>query len=161
MLVYRIALTKYADKLVASGRAARWNPNETEVIYTASSRSLACLENVVHRSQLGLNQLFSVMTIEIPDELKKDFVDHRQLPDNWREFQQMPLTQAIGEKWITDGKTAIIQVPSAIIEEEVNYLLNPQHPDFKKIKLLRTEMFVFDVRIKAPLLTSPKGRNKS
>ncbi|NCD68463.1 RES family NAD+ phosphorylase [Mucilaginibacter agri] len=148
MLVYRIALTKYADKLFASGRAARWNPNETEVIYTASSRSLACLENVVHRSQLGLNQLFSVMTIEIPDELKKDIVNHTELPHDWREFQQMPLTQAIGEKWIKGGKTATMQVPSAIIEEETNYLLNPKHPDFKKIKLLRTEMFVFDVRIK-------------
>ena len=58
MFVYRIALIKYANSLKASGRAARWNPNETEVIYTSANRSLACMENVVHRGQLGLNQVF-------------------------------------------------------------------------------------------------------
>jgi RES domain-containing protein len=148
MLVYRITLTKFSDKLVASGRAARWNPNETEVIYTASSRSLACLENVVHRSQLGLNQLFSVMTIEVPDSVKKEIVKLGSLPHDWREFAQMPLTQSIGENWLNKAQTAILQVPSSIIEEEVNYLINPQHSDFRKIKLLRSEKFVFDMRIK-------------
>lgn len=150
MLVYRITLTKFADKLVASGRAARWNPNETEVIYTASSRSLACLENVVHRSQLGLNQLFSVMTIEVPDSVRKEIVKLSDLPVDWREFAQMPLTQNIGENWLTKAQTAILQVPSSIIEEEANYLINPQHPDFKKVKLINTDKFVFDMRIKNP-----------
>jgi RES domain-containing protein len=135
MLVYRITLTKFADKLVASGRAARWNPNETEVIYTASSRSLACLENVVHRSQLGLNQLFSIMIIEVPDSVKKQIVKLDDLPADWRELNK--------------AQTAILQVPSSIIEEEVNYLINPQHPDFKKIKLSKTDRFLFDLRIKA------------
>jgi RES domain-containing protein len=148
MLVYRITLTKFADKLVASGRAARWNPNETEVIYTASSRSLACLENVVHRSQLGLNQLFSVMTIEVPDSVRKQIVKPDDLPADWKEFAQMPLTQSIGEKWLGEAQTAILQVPSSIIEEEANYLINPHHPDFRKIKLLRIDPFLFDVRIK-------------
>ncbi|OKS85217.1 RES family NAD+ phosphorylase [Mucilaginibacter polytrichastri] len=150
MLIYRITLSKFADKLMASGRAARWNPNETEVIYTASSRSLACLENVVHRSQVGLNQLFSILTIEVPDNLKKGVIKLSDLPTDWREFAQMPLTQNIGENWLTKSETAILQVPSSIIEEEVNYLINPQHIDFKKIKLLRTDRFVFDMRIKSP-----------
>jgi RES domain-containing protein len=150
MLVYRITLTKFADKLVTSGRAARWNPNETEVIYTASSRSLACLENVVHRSQLGLNQLFSVMTIEVPDSVKKEIVKLNDLPPDWREFAQMPLTQSMGENWLNKAQTAILQVPSSIIEEEVNYLINPKHPDFRKIKLLNSDKFIFDMRIKNP-----------
>ena len=67
MLVFRIALTKYAKILVASGRAARWNSNDVKVIYTANSRALACLENVVHRSKLGLSANFSLMQIGIPD----------------------------------------------------------------------------------------------
>ena len=149
MLIYRITLTKFADKLVASGRAARWNPNETEVIYTASSRSLACLENVVHRSQLGLNQLFSVMTIEVPDSVKKEIVKLNDLPTDWREFAQMPLTQDIGQNWLNKAQTALLQVPSSIIDEEMNYLINPHHPDFRKVKLLRSDRFVFDMRIKA------------
>jgi len=148
MFVYRIVLAKFSDSLRASGRAARWNSNDIEMIYTASSRSLACLENVVHRSQLGLNQLFSVMTIEIYDNLKPETVSLTDLPKDWREFHHMPLTQQIGEKWIRAGKAAILKVPSSIIEEEANYLINPYHQDFDSIKLIKTEPFTFDKRIK-------------
>jgi RES domain-containing protein len=149
MLVYRIALTQYAGSLKASGRAARWNPNKVEVIYTSSSRSLACLENVVHRSQLGLNQLFSVMTIEISDSIKKEIIKPDSLPEDWKEFYQMPYTQAIGTKWIESNKTAVLQIPSSIIDGDLNYLINPLHPDFKLIRLIKTEPFLFDTRIKA------------
>ena len=148
MLVYRIVLSKYAGKLVASGRAARWNPNEVEMIYTASSRSLACLENVVHRNQVGLSQLFSIMTIQCPNEISIQTLSLNDLPGNWTDFDQMTVTQSIGEKWIKESKTAILQVPSSIVNEEVNYLLNPNHKDFDLIKLVKIQPFVFDDRIK-------------
>ncbi|RYE28933.1 MAG: RES domain-containing protein [Sphingobacteriaceae bacterium] len=148
MFVYRITLSIYADVLKASGRAARWNPNKTEPIYVASNRSLACLENVVHRGQLGLSQTFSIMTIEISDQIKKEKIDLKDLPKDWKEFYQMPVTQQLGEQWLNAGKTAILEVPSSIIEEEVNYLINPLHPDFKFIKLIKTDTFLFDQRIK-------------
>jgi len=150
MLVYRIALSAYADKLIASGRAARWNPNDVKMIYTASSRSLACLENAVHRSQAGLNQLFNVMTIECPDHLAIKTINLRDLPDNWADFDQMRATQQIGEKWIKENETAILRVPSSIINEEVNYLLNLDHQDFKLIRLIKSQPFIFDKRIKQP-----------
>lgn len=148
MQVFRIALTKYAGALVASGRAARWNPNDVEVIYSAGSRSLACLENVVHRNQIGLNNSFQVMTIEIPDDIMVLSIELKKLPSNWVIFENMPLTQAMGENWITEGKSAVLKVPSSIIPAEYNYLINPHHPDFKLIKLLKSESFVFDKRIK-------------
>lgn len=148
MLVFRIALAKYANSLISSGRAARWNPNETDMIYTACSRSLACLENVVHRNQIGLNQAFKVMTIEIPDDISIISLDVRKLPANWTEFQSMPSTQALGSDWINTNKSAVLKVPSAIINAEYNYLLNPLHVDFKSIKLLKSETFIFDRRIK-------------
>lgn len=148
MQVFRIALAKYAEKLSSSGRAARWNPNEVEMIYTASSRSLACLENVVHRNQIGLNQAFKVMTIEIPDDIRIIQLDIKKLPVDWTEFQNMPLTQALGADWIQDQKSAVLKVPSSIISSEYNYLINPLHPDFKSIKLLKSEVFIFDRRIK-------------
>ncbi|WP_183575738.1 RES family NAD+ phosphorylase [Mucilaginibacter sp. X5P1] len=148
MLVYRIVLAKYAGKLIASGRAARWNPNEVEMIYTASSRSLACLENVVHRNQVGLSQLFSILTIECPDHIKIKTIALNDLPENWTDFGQMILTQGIGEKWIRENETAILQVPSSIVHEEVNYLINPNHRDFASIKLIKAHPFVFDDRIK-------------
>jgi len=148
MFIYRIALSIYANALKASGRAARWNLNETEMIYTSSSRSLACLENVVHRGQLGLSQVFSVMTIQIDDEIEKEKIRLNDLPVDWKEFYRMPMTQAIGEKWISTERTAVMEVPSSIVEEEVNYLINPKHPDFNLIKLIKTDPFVFDKRIK-------------
>jgi RES domain-containing protein len=149
MLVYRIALAKYADSLKASGRAARWNPNDFQMIYTSSSRALACLENIVHRSQVGLMSLFSVMVIEIPDKLKQEQVTLNDLPSDWKEYGQMLSTQSTGEHWLRGAKSAILKVPSAIIEEEVNYLINPLHKDFLSIKLIATEPFVFDSRLKS------------
>lgn len=148
MQVFRIALAKYATTLNASGRAARWNPNDVEMIYTASSRSLACLENVVHRNQVGLNHLFKVMTIVIPDDLCILSIEQKKLPANWTEFGQIPITQKLGEDWIKEKKSAILKVPSSIIHAEYNYVINPLHQDFKSIKLLKSEDFIFDKRIK-------------
>lgn len=148
MEVYRITLAKFSTDLRASGRAARWNSNDVSVIYTASSRSLACLENVVHRNQLGLSALFRVMTIEIPGDVNIQAIDKGQLHEDWKDFGNMYLTQQIGDLWVSKMETAILKVPSSIIEMEYNYLINPMHADFKKIKLLQTVPFVFDERIK-------------
>jgi RES domain-containing protein len=148
MLVYRITLTKYAGKLFASGNAARWNPNDVKVIYTASSRSLACLENAVHRSQAGLSQLFSIMTIEIPDHIKPKIIRLTDLPPDWTDYNRLYITQHIGQAWIKENESVILQVPSSLIEEEVNYLLNPDHKDFEQIKVIKTQPFVFDKRLK-------------
>lgn len=149
MLVYRIILSKYANKLIASGRAARWNPNDVEMIYAASSRSLACLENVVHRSGTGLTLPFDVLTIEVPHQLKIKKINLKDLPADWKDYDRVYLTQRIGEKWINDKETAVLQVPSSIVSEEVNYLLNPKHKDFGEIKIIKREPFIFDSRIKA------------
>lgn len=149
MLVFRIVLTKYAHRLIASGRAARWNSNDVKVIYTSSSRALSCLENVVHRSKLGLSSNFSVMQIEIPSTITITEVHLADLPKNWNQFEQMHAMQKIGDKWVKEAKAAILKVPSSIIPEEYNFLLNPNHPDFDKIKLVGTHPFLFDDRIKS------------
>jgi RES domain-containing protein len=148
MLVYRIILARYSGKLIASGRAARWNPNEVNIIYTASSRSLACLENAVHRSQAGLSHLFDIMTIEIPEPFKTKIIPLDDLTANWTDYDQMYITQSLGERWVKENESLILQVPSSIIAEEINYLINPNHKDFEKIKVIKTQPFVFDKRIK-------------
>jgi RES domain-containing protein len=147
MHVYRITLEKYADALMASGNPARWNSKDVKMIYTTSSRALACLENVVHRGALGLQRLFRTMVIEIPDGIPITIIKKEDLPPDWHLFENFPSTQALGDAWIRKGETPILQVPSAIIAEECNYLLNPLHNDFRKIKLIRTEPFAFDARI--------------
>lgn len=149
MIVFRITLAKYAHQLMASGRAARWNSNDVKLVYTSSSLSLACLENVVHRSHLGLNQQFRALKIEIPDFLKVEEIDVTTLKKNWTSFELIPLTQKIGDDWIKSMRTCILKVPSSIIFQEYNYLINPKHPDFKEIKIVSSDFFVFDHRIKS------------
>ena len=149
MLVYRITKAIYADRLVASGGAARWNSRGQFVIYTAATRALACLENVVHRSGEGLIDAFRVMNVDIPDTLVIERISLETLPPDWRDFHQYDACQRIGGEWLRKGQSAILQVPSAIISNEWNYLLNPAHPDFSRIKLVGVEPFMFDPRIKA------------
>lgn len=149
MIVFRITLAKYAHELMASGRAARWNSNDVKLVYTSSSLSLACLENVVHRSHLGLNQQFRALKIEIPNSLKVEEIDVTTLKKNWTSFELIPLTQKIGDDWIKSMRTCILKVPSSIIFQEYNYLINPKHPDFKEIKIVSSDFFVFDHRIKS------------
>jgi RES domain-containing protein len=148
MIIYRITLAVYADKLVASGTPGRWNSRHVKMIYAANSRSLACLENVVHRNALGLTGKFSVILIEVPETLKVEELKSTELKKGWHLFESMPYTQETGDKWIMDNQSAILKVPSVIVPGEHNYLLNPNHPDFNKIKLLKSEPFVFDARIK-------------
>ena len=147
MIVYRITLKQFSHQLYASGRVARWNSKGTFVIYTAGSRSLACLENLVHRSGEGLDAGFRVMVIEIPNEVKMEQVASDDLPTTWRDFSQQYATRAVGDRWINEGKSAVLRVPSAIIPEEFNYLINPHHKDFERITLLGVDPFSFDKRL--------------
>jgi RES domain-containing protein len=148
MIVYKITLAEYADALSVSGNAARWNSKDVKVIYTAGSRSLACLENVVHRSSRGLQGNFRTLVIEIPDSLKIIVVDKSSLIPHWQSFSHMPYTQQRGDKWVKEGLSAVMRVPSVVIAEEYNFILNPAHKDFSKIKLLKVEPFEFDSRLR-------------
>lgn len=147
MKVYRITLKEYADELFASGRKARWNSNGVFMIYAASSRALACLENVVHRSGEGLNESFRTMVIQIPDEMVVPEVNTYELPVNWKDFDQQYVTRSIGDQWIKSQKSAVLKVPSVIISEEHNFLFNPAHHGFTNIQLEAVDPFIFDPRL--------------
>ncbi len=146
MIVYRITLAQFSGSLYASGRVARWNSKGTFMIYSAGSRSLACLENLVHRSGEGLDAGFRVMAIDIPAELAVEEISQNQLPLNWREFSEQTVTRSLGDNWVKQGKSAVLKVPSAIIPEEFNYIINPNHRDFQRINLKSTDPFSFDRR---------------
>lgn len=147
MIVYRITTKEWSRKLSASGNAARWNSKGNFVIYTAESRALACLENMVHRSGVGSNALYRVMLINVPDKLKIETLDVSKLKKDWHAIQNYYYCQAIGDKWLHAGTSVALKVPSSVIKKEFNYLLNPAHADFKKIKLEGVEYFDFDDRI--------------
>ena len=86
MQVYRITLAKWSTELVASGNPARWNSKGKFVIYTAATRALACLENVVHRSGEGLDSGFNVMVISIPPKIIIKEIALTELPDDWHNY---------------------------------------------------------------------------
>lgn len=148
MYVYRICLEKWSHELKASDAGGRWNSKGKLVIYTAASRALACLENIIHRSGEGLNNSFKVLTIDIPDTIKFSEVNISTLSKNWYEFSNYSYCRNIGDKWIENCETLILKVPSAIIPAESNYLINPAHRDFKKVKIVSSENFNFDPRVK-------------
>jgi len=149
MLVYRICLTKWSKTLTASGYPARWNSKGKYVLYTAGTTALACLENVVHRSGEGLNANFKLMTIEIPSNVKIKQLKTSELQKGWHKIESYADCQKIGDKWIAASKYAVLRVPSSIINNENNYLLNVNHKDMKLIKLKSIEDFEFDTRIKS------------
>jgi RES domain-containing protein len=103
------------------------------VIYTASSIALACLENLVHRTGEGLNANFRLVEIAIPDDMPFDIIHADDLPENWHKTEGYPLCQAMGKEWVDQNKACLLQVPSSIIPDETNVLINPGHPDFGQI----------------------------
>jgi len=145
MLLYRITKAEYADKLVASGFRNRWNEDGEFVIYTSESRSLACLENLVHRSHSGNDILFRTMVIFVPDELPILHIQEQNLPKNWRECFCSACLK-LGQKWYSENRYPLLTVPTSVIPNEYNYLLNAHHPSFKRIELVSTEDFLFDSR---------------
>ena len=148
MEVYRICLAKYAGALVASGNPGRWNRRGQFVIYAAGSRALACLENVVHRSGEGLNDLFKVVVIDFPDGMAVAELILADLPTGWEAPQRYARCQPLGATWYTGRAAAVLRVPSSVIAHEFNYVFNTQHPDFARVRLVGREDFAFDPRIK-------------
>lgn len=148
MEVFRIVHSKWANSLTASGYAARWNSTGLFVIYTAENCSLACLENLVHRNGFGKDTDYSLLTISFPNTLKTLEIDSKKLPRNWNDTTENGhlICRAIGDSWLRNQQSAILFVPSAIISKERNVLINPNHPDFKKIKF-NSQEFAFDKRL--------------
>lgn len=152
MHVYRIGQTKYANDLKGSGFDARWNPNGQYVIYTGGTLALSCLEKLAHTSGTSLYAgNFSVTMYRVPDAMKIKEIKLTELMKRnleWTRVLNYPYTQSVGDKWLAERETAILKVPSAIIDLEYNYLLNPAHPDFKQIKIAAIKPFTFDSRLK-------------
>ncbi len=116
---------------------------------------MACLENLAHRSGASLAAgNFSLSIIEVADALKIEEIkieDLANLDPNWNSVDQYPLTQKLGNDWLNANTAAVLKVPSAIIDLEYNYLLNPNHASFSGIKIVSVERFRFDVRLKGNL----------
>ena len=148
MKVYRICKAQYADKLIASGQENRWNIDGMFVLYTASSISLACLENLVHTSGLIVKaNRYKLLEINIPPSAKLSKILLKNLPGDWTVERHRERTQKIGIDWYGKDAELLLQTPSAIIPEENNYLINTRHAQFSKVKISASKPFEFDGRL--------------
>jgi RES domain-containing protein len=147
MVVYRITLARWAESLTGSGYPARWNPKGYHVVYSAGSRALACLENLVHRSGEGLNAGFKITTVHIPDAVSADEILLDELPPGWHTAEGYPVCQEIGRTWLEEERSCVVKVPSSIIHDEWNLLINPKHPDFENVSIKNVRDFSFDQRL--------------
>lgn len=148
MELYRITREKYASRLEASGRSNRWNKEKQHVIYASSSRSLATLELVAHRNAIMEGLVYKTVIIKVPN--KNTFIvdiNLATLPKDWNLMKNRILTQNMGSDWYENMQSAVLKVPSAIIKEEYNYIINTMHPDFSKVKIDNIEDFIWDKRL--------------
>ena len=128
--------------------ANRWNLPGQFVIYTATTRSLACLENLVYTSGETLGSgLYVCLEIFIPDNALIATVTLKEIPLNMNREELKIATREIGNKWYTLNKELLLKVPSAIIPSENNIVINTRHTDFKRVKIINQGQFVFDKRL--------------
>ncbi len=150
MRVFRLARKKYKIELSGKGAARsgnRWNSKGTEIIYCAESRSLSMAEVAVHLTLATLPSDYEMLEIDIPTEVSKSTLKNASLPKGWEKFPHVVETQNVGDDFVWKSKTCVLKVPSAVVPGDFNYLINPNHPDFKKIKIVSKEDFPFDERL--------------
>lgn len=150
MEVYRLSRERYADSLSGAGAAikgGRWNSIGMELIYTAGNRSLAMAEVAVHFTLATLPSDYMMVTISIPSDLLIKEILEKDLPYNWNNFPHPNATQKLGDNFILENKYCIAKIPSVVTKGDYNFLINPHHQDFNKIKVIALEKFPFDRRI--------------
>lgn len=149
MIVYNIRRAQYSKQISASGVANRWNKKDEFVLYTGSSVSLAALELIAHRNSIQTSEVYKLLFIEIKFTSKDiTTIDIKTLPTNWKSIHSYPVLQQIGSKWYQNKKSLLMEVPSVLVPQEKNYLINTKHPAFKeKVRLIKAEDFTWDFRL--------------
>jgi len=145
---WRIVKAKHAatafDGEGARRSGGRWNSLGVRMVYVSVTKSLAALETLVHLT-LPVTTTFVAIPIEFEDALMEVF-PAKNLPAGWNAEPPSPISQQIGDVWVKTTRSAILALPS-VLTGETNYLLNPAHPDFKKISIGKPEPFTFDSRL--------------
>ncbi len=149
MIAWRICKAKHRAAAFSGDGAARypgrWNGAGRRIVYLGESRSLAALETLVHTEDLSM--LASMAWVAIPVEFDDTLVSvPGTLPADWSAIPPGAGTRNVGDKWIDERRSLLLRVPSVVTKGEFNYLLNPLHPDFPRIKVGRAESFNFDGR---------------
>jgi RES domain-containing protein len=151
MRVWRLCKAEHAATAFTGEGAmiypGRWHHPGTPVVYCSESRALAALEQLVHLHRNQLPPHLVCFAVEIPDGLAMSKVRLRDLPADWRGQPGPRELRDIGTRWTQLDRTVALEVPSAIVPGEHNYLLNPRHRDFGLLAIGDSEPFEFDERL--------------
>ncbi|UEG49953.1 RES family NAD+ phosphorylase [Ferruginibacter lapsinanis] len=148
MIVYRISNKVYSNDISGMGaklNGARWNSAGTAMLYTAEHISLAILEMLVNTNFKDYDIALDLLYIQLPVTSGIAEIKHGKLKADWREDSDF--TKFMGDEFIKQKQSLLLKVPSAVVSQEYNYLANPLHPDFKKIKIIKTTSFWPDKRL--------------
>lgn len=147
---WRITTRRYAESACSGAGArlegGRWNRKGVPIVYTAESLALGALEIIVH---LPDEALLYTEYVRIPvtfDSRNVNRLTLDDLPSDWNSHPPSESTQKIGTDWAQENRSLIMQVPSSVIPEESNYLINPSHPLFGSLEIGDSAPFRFDPR---------------
>lgn len=148
MIIYRLANTAFKDDLHGEGArmyGGRWNTKGLPVLYATEHISLAVLEVLVNKSTKELYQSsFHLLKIEI-EESEVHYITISDLKKNWTD--DIEYTRAIGNRFLNDPEVWILKVPSSVINEEYNFMINPYHENFKKLVIIENKLYNFNYRL--------------
>lgn len=147
---WRIVNARYA-KQVFTGEGARhdggrWNSPGVAVVYLSACRSLALLEILANARPVSPDEGYVFIEASWGESLVEALAEP-QVPRDWRAIPPPSSTAVIGDRWMAEARSAVLAVPNVIIPAESNYLINPAHPDFRRIKIGKPEPFSFDPRL--------------
>jgi RES domain-containing protein len=147
---WRISKRKYINTAF-SGEGAfryggRWNSRGVPVVYLGGNPSISALEIVVNTDDS--EDLYRIPYVLIPVDFDEALVTRPQsLPDDWKQDPPPPSCAAVGDEWLRSDRSAVLEVPSAVIPLERNFILNPLHKDFPQITIGKSQAFEFDSRL--------------
>lgn len=124
----------------------RWNPTGVPMVYASEHQSLAALEVRVHIDKTSMRKRYKNFAFHFEENLMQ-VLPAGALPKEWKQEPPPPSLQKLGGDWARSGGSAILAVPSVIIPGELNFLINPRHPDFSKIRIDPPADFAFDLRL--------------
>lgn len=148
MIVYRISNPAHSNDISGTGAkrmGGRWNSAGIPVLYTSQHISLSLLEMLVNTNFKDYTIALDLMYISFPDQQPISIIESINLKNNWKD--DFDYTRFMGDEFIRQNRSLLLKVPSAVIHEEFNYLANPLHADFKKIKIIKTKSFWPDKRL--------------
>lgn len=149
MEIWRLAREAHAalDGEGARLHGTRWTPRGTPAVYAASHLSLAALEYLAHIDAEDAPDDLVALRISVTDDAAELAYAPQSLPADWRRTPPPPECQAIGGEWAERGEALLLRVPSVLIPEESNVLVNPAHPAAAGVRLIGCRPFSYDVRL--------------